>query len=75
MDVDKYDEEAYAVGAGLSGSTAFCSKFDELLQKTPTALREGRKDGGYNDLSTCGACSEKTNEKKHGGSEDTRIRP
>jgi hypothetical protein len=75
MDVDKYDEQDYKVGADLNGATDFCSKFDALLKKTPSALYEGRKDGGYNDLSTCRACDEKTKASNHGGNEGQRRMP
>jgi len=75
MDVDKYDEEAYKLGEDVNGATDFCSKFNELLKKTPSALYEGWKDGGYNDLSTCRPCTEKTSAKNHGGNEKPRLTP
>jgi hypothetical protein len=48
---------------------------NELLKKTPSALYEGRKDGGYNDVSTCRPCTEKTSAKNHGGNEKPRLTP
>ena len=41
----------------------------------PQALREANTNGGYNDLSSCGLCDEKTKETRHGGAEKTRWRP
>ena len=65
----------FMAGLVVSGATDFCSKFNELLKKTPSALYEGRKDGGYNDLSTCRPCTEKTSAKNHGGNEKPRLTP
>lgn len=75
MDVEKYHEQDYKVGADLNGATDSSGKFDGLLKKTPTALYEVRKDGGYNDLSTWRACDEKTKATNHCGHEEQRIRP
>jgi uncharacterized protein RhaS with RHS repeats len=75
MDVDQYDEEAYKVGEDVNGAVDFCGKFNDLLQKTPSALYEGRSDGGYNDLSSCRACAEMTSANNHGGNEKPRWQP
>jgi RHS repeat-associated protein len=73
--VDRYDEEAYKLGAELNGNANlgdFCKKFNE---KKGNALREGRSDGGYNDLSSCRPCSLKTTATNHGGNSPPRLRP
>jgi RHS repeat-associated protein len=75
IEVDKYDAQAYKLGEDLDGTTDFCVKFVELVDKNPAALYEGRKDGGYNDLSTCAPCTEKTKATNHGGNEKPRLRP
>lgn len=46
-----------------------------LVAELPQALREANTNGGYNDLSSCGLCDEKTKETRHGGAEKTRWRP
>ena len=80
--VDKYDEAAYDVGSGMfeKWSTGisiqdFCTEFNSLVQNSPDALREGNRSGGYNDLTTCQPCQEKSKEARHGGSESPRRRP
>ena len=77
--VDPNDATAYQFGfdlqAQLKNGGDFCKIFNQLLSKSPGVLHEGRSDGGYNDLSSCGACSEKTKETRHGGKEGTRLRP
>lgn len=48
---------------------------DVPVAELPQALREANTNGGYNDLSSCGLCDEKTKETRHGGAEKTRWRP
>lgn len=82
MSIDQYDEEAYKAGANVFellpknfDSSDFCKAFNSLLDNNGTFLREGRSDGGYNDLSKCGTCDKKTIVKEHGGNEPPRFRP
>jgi RHS repeat-associated protein len=82
MTVDKYDEAAYDLGFDLQGKFTpkgsiddFCSQLDELLKNNADALKEGKKGGGYNDLSTCKLCPKDTKEKRHGGNENSRLTP
>lgn len=83
MQVDKYDEASYKLGYDLQqefpnqgGSLEdLCGKLDGLLKENKDALKEGRKKGGYNDLSTCKPCDKDTKETRHGGSQDSRWRP
>jgi hypothetical protein len=82
MTVDTYDEAAYAMGiemantlgprVTLEGIRTFMTTY---LAANPNPLREGNASGGYNDLTTCKPCTEKTKESRHGGSESPRIRP
>ena len=80
--VDNYDEAAYGLGSGVfdkwkTGLSIqdFCSEFNSLVQGSPDALREGNRSGGYNDLTTCQPCSEKSKETRHGGNDSPRKRP
>jgi hypothetical protein len=52
-----------------------CQKVNEVLKKHPTALYEGRSDGGYNDLSSCRPCTKKTPETRHGGNQSPSRLP
>jgi len=86
MTVDEYDEVAYRLGWDLykrlstasapatSPARSFCTAFKELVGNGQ-ALREGTEGDGYNDLSSCTPCTEKTKETRHGGREGTRMRP
>ncbi len=75
MTVDPYDEVAYSAGGEIYGSgfegiydvQNVCQEMNNVLKKHPTALREGRADGGFNDLSSCRPCTKKTPETRHGG--------
>ena len=49
---DKYD--------GKITLNEFCAAFNQLVAELPQALREASTNGGYNDLSSCGLCDEKT---------------
>jgi hypothetical protein len=83
MSVDQYDEVAYAAGGAIYGAgfegvfdvKTVCQKVNDVLKKNPTALYEGRDDGGYNDLSSCRPCTVKTPETRHGGNESPRLLP
>jgi RHS repeat-associated protein len=80
--VDRYDEAAYGLGSGVFDNfvmalsvQGFCSRFNNLVQNNSDALREGNRSGGFNDLSTCRTCSERSQEGRHGGNESPRINP
>jgi len=82
MTVDTYDESSYVFGRKLFDKydgkitlNEFCAAFNQLVAELPQALREASTNGGYNDLSSCGLCDEKTKETRHGGAEKTRWRP
>lgn len=80
MSVDPYDKRAYELGWDLNQRRLKSDKADlckELvaLVGTGEALREGNKEGGYNDLSKCKPCPEKTRERRHGRNEAPRMRP
>ncbi len=80
MTVDEYDERAYQLGVDLYNKLKdmkppdFCKAFEAVVGDA-SALREGRKGGGYNDLGSCTPCTKKTKETRHGGSESPRRTP
>jgi RHS repeat-associated protein len=90
MTVDPYDSLSYQLGAGLAedldmrinvilpkNKYDFCDKFSTLLRQSQNndPIKEGDGKAGFNDLSTCVPCTDKTTETRHGGKEKPRKTP
>lgn len=62
--------------AGVQAGMRCCINKTVSISSDPfELLREANTNGGYNDLSSCGLCDEKTKETRHGEAEKARWRP